>query len=154
MGSRKNARAVLVRAFFIINFKNMKIFQIVTTIIGITMSLGYYPQAYKIWKLKSAKEISLVNYIILGIGTLTWFIYGLVLNDVVIMISFIFGVVGSWLMIFLVLKYRNPSSNIVHFVAHRFHSINKPQKACRALISFSALVHGSSGLELVIFSLH
>lgn len=92
----------------------MKIFQIVTTIIGITMSLGYYPQAYKIWKLKSSKEISLINYIILGVGTLTWFIYGLVLNDTVIMISFIFGVVGSWLMIFLVLKYRNIGSNIVH----------------------------------------
>lgn len=85
----------------------MKIFQIVTTIIGITMSLGYYPQAYKIWKLKSAKELSLINYGILGIGTLTWFIYGIVLKDIVIMTSFVFGVVGSWLMIFLVLKYRN-----------------------------------------------
>ncbi len=84
----------------------MKIFQIVTTIVGVIMSLGYYPQAYKIWKLKSAKEISLINYIILGIGTTTWFIYGYLLNDIVIMTSFIFGAVGSWLMIFLVLKYR------------------------------------------------
>jgi MtN3 and saliva related transmembrane protein len=92
----------------------MKTFQIITTIVGITMSLGYYPQAYKIWKLKSAKEISLINYIILGIGTLTWFIYGLVLHDIVIMISFIFGVVGSWSMIFLVMKYRNSGSVTVH----------------------------------------
>ena len=73
------------------------------------MSLGYYPQAYKIWKLKSAKEISLINYIILGIGTTTWLVYGYVLKDAVIMTSFIFGVIGSWLMIFLVLKYRNTS---------------------------------------------
>jgi MtN3 and saliva related transmembrane protein len=85
----------------------MKIFQIVTTIVGVIMSLGYYPQAYKIWKLKSAKEISLTNYIILGIGTTIWFIYGYVLKDKVIMISFVFGMIGSWLMIFLTLKYKN-----------------------------------------------
>ncbi|MFZ2523293.1 MAG: SemiSWEET family transporter [Minisyncoccia bacterium] len=91
----------------------MKTFQIVTTIVGITMSLGYYPQAYKIWKLKSAKEISLINYLILGVGTTVWFIYGYVLKDLVIMTSFIFGVIGSWLMIFLVLKYRD-RSNLIH----------------------------------------
>ncbi len=90
----------------------MKTFQIVTTIIGITMSLGYYPQAYKIWKLKSAKEISLINYLILGFGTTTWFIYGYVLKDLVIMTSFIFGVIGSWLMIFLVIRYKSSNTNI------------------------------------------
>ncbi len=47
----------------------MEFFKIVTGVIGVLMSLGYYPQAYKIWKLKSARELSLINYAILSIGT-------------------------------------------------------------------------------------
>lgn len=92
----------------------MEIFQVVTGIVGVVMSLGYYPQAYKIWKLKSASEISFINYLILSVGTLVWFIYGLLLKDIIIMISFAVGVIGSWLVLFLMLRYRNSSSNIIH----------------------------------------
>lgn len=84
----------------------MNTLKVVTTIVGIVMSLGYYPQAYRIWKMKSSEEISLINYLILSIGTAVWFVYGLILHDLVVSISFAFGVVGSWLMLFLILKYR------------------------------------------------
>lgn len=81
--------------------------EIVVTLIGIMMSVGYYPQAYKIYKTKSAKDISLYTYIIFGIGTLVWTLYGIYLRDLPIILSFIFGVVGSWLVLGLTLHYRN-----------------------------------------------
>lgn len=84
----------------------MQIFQTIVTIMGVVMSLGYYPQAYKIWKLKAAGEISVPAFIIFSLGTLTWFIYGIVLGDFPIIISFALGVVGAWLVLLLSLWYR------------------------------------------------
>lgn len=84
----------------------METFQIITAIAGAAMSLGYYPQAYKIWKLKSSREISLAQYTIFGLGTTIWFVYGLLVNDLVIMAGFGIGVIGSWLVLLLSLRYR------------------------------------------------
>jgi len=84
----------------------MKIFQIFVTILGVCMSLGYFPQAYKIYKLKSAKEISLINYSILSLGNFVWFLYGLITSDTVLIVSFAVAVIGSWTILVLVFKYR------------------------------------------------
>jgi len=80
--------------------------EILATIMGILMSLGYYPQAYKIWKTKSARDVSLISFFVFSIGTLTWLIYGFYINDWPIMLSFSLGVVGSWLVLVLTIIYK------------------------------------------------
>lgn len=85
---------------------NMKIFDIFVTIMGVVMSLGYFPQAYKIWKDKSSSNISIPAFIIFSVGTLTWFIYGIVLKDTTIILGFTLGVIGSWAVLFLTLYYK------------------------------------------------
>jgi MtN3 and saliva related transmembrane protein len=85
----------------------VKIFSIVVSIFGILMSIGYFPQAYKIWKKKSAENISLITYFIFFIGCFTWLVYGILLQDIPIIVSFIVGVIGSFLVLFMSLKYRN-----------------------------------------------
>lgn len=75
-------------------------------IFGVVMSLGYYPQARRLWKSKSAENISIPSFTIFSIGTLTWFIYGLYLRDWVVALSFIIGVIGSWTVLILALSYR------------------------------------------------
>lgn len=77
------------------------------TIMGIVISWGYYFQAYNIFKKKSAKDVSIASYLIFAIGTLTWLIYGIYLNDLTIILGFLFGVIGSWLVLILILVYRN-----------------------------------------------
>lgn len=74
---------------------------------GIVISWGYYFQAYNIVKNKSAKDVSLVSYLIFAIGTLTWLVYGFYLMDWTIILGFLFGVVGSWLVLVLIILYRN-----------------------------------------------
>jgi len=81
--------------------------KVIATIMGIIMSLGYFPQAYKVYKNKSSKDISLLAFVIFSLGTLTWFIYGLALKDIPIILGFILGVIGSWLVLILSLIYRN-----------------------------------------------
>ena len=84
----------------------MNLFEILVTIVGIMMSIAYYPQAYKIWKYKSAKDISKISYWIMGIGTTVWFSYGIYLKNWTIISSFIVGVIGSWLVLILTYVYK------------------------------------------------
>lgn len=85
----------------------MEIFQTFVTIMGTVMSLGYFPQAYKLFKSKSSKDISIPTYIIFSIGTLTWLIYGILIRDITIILGFVIGVIGSWTVLFLSVFYRN-----------------------------------------------
>jgi len=80
--------------------------KVFTIIMGVALSLGYFPQAYKVYKNKSSKDISLLAFVVFSLGTLTWFIYGLVFNDLIIILGFAFGVIGSWLVLILSLIYR------------------------------------------------
>lgn len=84
----------------------MKSLEILTTITGIVMSMSYYPQAYLILKNKSSKNVSLVSYLIFGVGTLIWTIYGIVIMNWVVILGFALGTVGSWLVIILYFVYR------------------------------------------------
>ena len=80
------------------------------SIMGVVLSLGYYFQAYSIIKKRSAEGVSLSSYVIFAFGTLTWLVYGIVLRDLSIITGFFFGVIGSWLVLALVLVYRNKRS--------------------------------------------
>jgi MtN3 and saliva related transmembrane protein len=90
----------------------MKIFQMFVTIMGITMSLGYFPQVHKIWKNKSAADISISSFIIFSIGTLTWLIYGILVHDITIILGFIIGVIGSWSVLGMSILYRKNKHEI------------------------------------------
>ncbi len=76
------------------------------TVMGIVMSLGYYPQAYKIWKNKSASDISIPSFIIFSVGTFTWFVYGVYMRDITIISGFILGVIGSWTILGMALYFK------------------------------------------------
>ncbi len=85
----------------------IRLIEALAAVMGAVMSLGYYPQAYKIFKTKSARDVSAATYVIFGLGTLTWFVYGIAIKDLTIIAGFVLGVVGSWLVLGLALYYRN-----------------------------------------------
>lgn len=82
------------------------IIQILATVMGIVMSLGYYPQAYKIWKSKSANDISIPSFVIFSVGTFTWFLYGVYNRDFTVASGFVLGVIGSWTILGLSIYYK------------------------------------------------
>lgn len=82
------------------------IISLLATVTGVLMSLGYYPQAYRIWKTKSAEDISIPSFIIFSVGTASWFAYGWYLHDPIILSSFGLGVIGSWMILGLSLRYK------------------------------------------------
>ena len=84
----------------------MKFLQVLTTVVGIVMSIGYFPQARKFYKTKSAENISLVTFTIFAVGTAIRTLYGIIIHDMVLILSFVVGVVGSWLCLFLAIMYK------------------------------------------------
>lgn len=70
------------------------------------MSLGYFPQAYKIYKNKSSKDVSLITYCVFTFGCWVWLTYGIVTHSWPVIAGFIVGVVGSSLVLILIFRYR------------------------------------------------
>lgn len=79
-------------------------------ITGILMSLGYYPQIWKILKTKSVKDISTATFAIFAVGTASWLCYGLYMHDITIVLGFVLGVIGSWTILVLSVMYRERKS--------------------------------------------
>ncbi len=63
------------------------ILSILATILGVMMSLSYLPQIYKIYKRKSVADISIIMYLVLLPGALTWDLYGLSINNTPLIIA-------------------------------------------------------------------
>lgn len=80
--------------------------KILVAIMGVLMSIGYFPQAYKIYRTKLASDISIPTYVIFSVGTLVWALYGFYIGDISLVISFAVGILGSWSVLGLTLYYR------------------------------------------------
>ena len=50
-------------------------------------TISFLPQAIKVYKSKSTKDISLYMFLIFTIGTFCWLIYGVVISSVPIMMA-------------------------------------------------------------------
>jgi MtN3 and saliva related transmembrane protein len=70
----------------------MTILSILATIFGTIMAFANIPQSYKIFKRKSAKDISILTYLIFFIGTVIWALYGLEIKNFPLIIANSFGV--------------------------------------------------------------
>lgn len=79
------------------------------TIVGLaagTLTTGcFIPQIIKIAKDKSAKEVSLLMFLIIGTGGFLWLIYGLEINSFPVIIANAISLVLIILVILLKLKY-------------------------------------------------
>ncbi|WP_298924227.1 SemiSWEET transporter [uncultured Allomuricauda sp.] len=65
----------------------MKTFEIIGLIAATLTTSSFIPQVYKAWKYKSTKDISLVMYLILFIGSVLWLYYGLMIQSVPVIMA-------------------------------------------------------------------
>ncbi len=84
----------------------LEIISVLAAGIGIAMSLSHFSQAYKIYKTKSAKDISLVFIFIFTLGAFIWLSYGILIQDIPIILSFAIAVLGTVSVLVLTLRYR------------------------------------------------
>lgn len=54
---------------------------------GSLTTLSFIPQVFRIWRTKSASDISYAMFLLFSTGVLLWLIYGLVLNAMPVVIA-------------------------------------------------------------------
>ncbi len=82
-----------------------------TSILGYTASavtvFTFLPQVIKTWKEKSAKNVSLLMFIIAITNEILWVAYGVMRDDMVIILTNIVMMCMASFMIYLKLRYKN-----------------------------------------------
>lgn len=72
---------------------------------GALTSLTFLPQVIKTWKKKSARDISLLMFVIAAVNEVMWIAYGGLLNNWVIILTNAIVLSMSLIMIFFKLRY-------------------------------------------------
>ena len=76
---------------------------------GLLTSTSFIPQAYKVIKTKRTQDISLPMYSLCTIGVFIWIIYGLMINDLAVLLTNIITFVPT--LIILILTLHNQIKN-------------------------------------------
>ena len=73
---------------------------------GAITSITFLPQVIKTWKERSAKDISLMMFLIAALNEIMWVVYGILLNNWIIILTNAVILVMSLTMIYFKLKYK------------------------------------------------
>ena len=65
----------------------MTVLSVIATVFGAVSGLANVPQAHKIFKRKSAKDISIITYSIVFMGVIIWLLYGIELKNFPLIIT-------------------------------------------------------------------
>ncbi|MDO8558745.1 MAG: SemiSWEET transporter [bacterium] len=81
-----------------------------TTILGLIAgaltTASFLPQLIKIWKSKSSKDISLGMFIVFCFGVSLWFVYGILINALPVIIFNVITFILALAILTLAIKYR------------------------------------------------
>ena len=70
-------------------------------------AISFLPQAVKTIKTKDTNGLSLLTYLFLFFGSLSWFVYGIVLSDIPLMSTNFLTTIFTGIILFLILRGRN-----------------------------------------------
>ena len=73
---------------------------------GFCTTIAFIPQALKVWKTKSTKDISLLMFLIFTTGVMSWLLYGVVISDFPIIIANTITLLLSIFILFCKIKYK------------------------------------------------
>ena len=74
---------------------------------GAVTAFTFLPQVVKTWKEKSAKDISLYMFLIAFVNEIMWLVWGLMIDNMVVILTNAVMLVMSGIMIGLKLKYNH-----------------------------------------------
>ncbi len=77
----------------------MTVLEILATIFGAVGGIANFPQAYKIFKRKSAKDISIITYSFLFTGAIIWIFYGIEIWNLPVIITNVLGAINIGLVV-------------------------------------------------------
>jgi MtN3 and saliva related transmembrane protein len=80
------------------------------TIVGLAAAaltvISLFPQLLKVWKTKSTRDISLGMFSLFCIGVFLWFVYGIMIGNLPIIIANFLGLIQAVVIVIFKLKYK------------------------------------------------
>jgi MtN3 and saliva related transmembrane protein len=80
------------------------------TVVGLTAAVlstvSFFPQLLKTWKTKSAKDISMGMFSIFCVGVFLWLVYGILINNLPVIIANLFTFIQAFIILLLKNKYK------------------------------------------------
>ncbi len=73
---------------------------------GVMTTVSFLPQLFKVWRSKSASDLSFVMLFILNTGMLLWLIYGFLINDIAVIITHSVSLVLASMILVFKVKYQ------------------------------------------------
>ena len=80
--------------------------QILGLLAGTITSITFLPQVIKIWKTRSAKDLSLLMLLLLMLGVILWLTYGLLVKDAAIIYTNSMVLAMSLILLYFKLKFK------------------------------------------------
>ncbi len=81
-------------------------YEIIGTLAAILTTISFVPQVVKIWKLKSAENVSLSMYLVLFTGLILWLWYGFLIDSFSIKFANTITLVLVSFIIYFKIKYK------------------------------------------------
>ncbi|MBK9358897.1 MAG: hypothetical protein IPN08_16210 [Bacteroidales bacterium] len=81
--------------------------EIIGTTAGILSCITFMPQVVKTWKLKSARDISPVMFVIAMVSTLLWLVYGILIGSFSMIFTNVIVCLMSVVMLVLYFRFRS-----------------------------------------------
>lgn len=78
---------------------------VVGTIAALLTSFGFLPQIIRIWRHRSAEDVSLLMLLQFGAGLFLWTLYGIHLGDMIIICANVISMVQVFIAIGLMLRF-------------------------------------------------
>jgi MtN3 and saliva related transmembrane protein len=76
--------------------------ELIGLIAAVCTTFAFLPQVIKVWKTKQTKDLSLRMYTIMFIGICLWFVYGLRINSLsIILANIVTGVLVFTILVFI-----------------------------------------------------
>ena len=72
---------------------------------AVCTTVSFVPQLIRIWRLRSAREISLIMFLVFSLGVFLWLLYGVFLHDFPIIIANAVSLVLSLAILALKLRF-------------------------------------------------
>jgi MtN3 and saliva related transmembrane protein len=76
-------------------------------------TMSFLPQLIRVWKLRSARDISLIMFLILTVGSALWLTYGLLTHSTPVWVANLVTLILSGWILFLKLKYDRLATSAV-----------------------------------------
>jgi MtN3 and saliva related transmembrane protein len=85
----------------------MTIIEILGLVAGACTTIAFIPQIVKTYKSKSAKDLSSGMFLTFWIGIILWLIYGIIINDLPIIVANVLTFLLASTILMLKIRYRN-----------------------------------------------